>query len=95
MFTKIGRWWHKDKEIDIVALNEKTKGILFAECKWQNKVNAEKILAELNEKSQYVQWNNQKRKEYYAIFAKSFKKKFKQKGIHLYDLKDLEKAFKK
>jgi len=58
-------------------------------------VNAEKVLAELKEKAQHVQWNNQKRKEHYAIFAKSFKKKFKQKGIHLYDLEDLEKAFKK
>ena len=24
-FTKIGKWWHKDKEIDIVALNEQAK----------------------------------------------------------------------
>jgi AAA+ ATPase superfamily predicted ATPase len=22
LFTKLGRWWHKDKEIDLVALNE-------------------------------------------------------------------------
>ena len=29
-FTKIGKWWHKDKEIDLVALNEKTKEILFS-----------------------------------------------------------------
>jgi len=94
-FEKTGKWWHKDKEIDIAALNEHTKEILFCECKWKNKVNAEKVLVELKEKSQHVQWNNQKRKEHYAVFAKSFKKKFKQKGIHLYDLKDLEKAFKK
>jgi AAA+ ATPase superfamily predicted ATPase len=24
-FTKLGRWWHKDKEIDVVALNEESK----------------------------------------------------------------------
>jgi len=95
--TKIGRWWHKDKEIDIVALNDNTKEILFCECKWKNKVNAEKVLAELKEKAQHVQWNNQKRKEHYAIFAKSFKKKIgpKEKNVHLYNLKGLEKAFKK
>ena len=103
-FTKIGKQWGKIKgkpkgqntyEIDLVALNEKTKEILFAECKWKKGVNAEKALAELKEKAAFVQWNNQKRKEHYAIFAKSFKKKFKEKGIHLYDLKDLEKALKK
>ena len=96
-FTKIGRWWHKDKEIDIVALNEKTKKILFCECKWKKNVNAEKILADLKEKSQFVQWNNEKRKEHFAVFAKSFKKKTKpkEKNVHLFDLNDLEKAFRK
>lgn len=90
-FPKIGRWWHKDKEIDIVALNENTKQILFCECKWQGRVNAKKILAELKEKSQYVQWNNDKRKEHYAIFAKSFREKIKEPNLFLYDLKDLQK----
>ena len=47
-FTKIGKQWGKIPkkkgngvyEIDIVALNEQTKEILFCECKWQSKVNA-------------------------------------------------------
>ncbi len=103
-FTKTGRQWGHIKEkpkgqnayeIDIVALNEKTKEILFCECKWKNKVNAEKVLAELKEKAQHVQWNNQKRKEHYAVFAKSFSKKVKEENVHCFDLKDLEKAFKK
>lgn len=92
-FNKVGRWWYKDKEIDIVILNEKTKEILFAECKWQDKVNAEKILYELKEKVRFVDWNNEKRKEYYAIFAKSFKKKIKEQNVMLFDLKDLERYF--
>jgi len=37
LFTKWGKWWHKEEEIDIVALNENTGDILFCECKWQNK----------------------------------------------------------
>lgn len=104
-FTKIGKQWGKIKgrpkgenayEIDIIALNEKNKEILFCECKWKKNVNGEKVLKELREKAQYVQWHNGKRKEHYAVFAKSFKRrKFKQKGIHLYDLKELEKTFKK
>ncbi|MGV8109395.1 DUF234 domain-containing protein [Methanospirillum sp.] len=28
------RWWLKDKEIDIVGINEKEKTILFCEVKW-------------------------------------------------------------
>ncbi|MBI2676196.1 MAG: ATP-binding protein [Candidatus Aenigmarchaeota archaeon] len=95
--TKIGRWWHKDKEIDIVALNDTTKEILFAECKWQEKVNAEKIVKELAEKSKFVDWNLGKRKESYAVFAKSFSKRieeFEGKKVWCFDIKDLERVLK-
>ena len=100
---KIGKQWGKIKgaekgkntyEIDICAINEKTKQILFCECKWKDKVNPEKVIKELKEKSKYVDWYNNERKEYYTIFAKSFKKKIKQKNIYLFDLKDLEKTMK-
>ena len=98
---KVGRVWgyYRDKktnerktyEIDIVALNEKTKEILFAECKWEDEVNAEKILFELKRKAELVNWNRGKRKEYYAIFAKSFKEKIEEPGLKLFDLNSLEK----
>jgi hypothetical protein len=42
-----------------------------------------------------VQWHTTTRKEHYAIFAKSFKKKTKEKNVYCFDLKDLKKAFKK
>ncbi len=89
-FTKIGQWWYKDKEIDIVALNEATKEILFCECKWKENINAKKILADLKEKSKHVQWHNETRKEYFAIFAKSFKEKIKEPDMMLFDLDDIK-----
>ena len=96
-FTKIRKWWHKDKEIDLVALNERTKKILFGECKWKDRVNPKKILEELVEKAQYVQWHNKERKESFAIFAKSFSKKIKEfegKKVYCFDLKDFERILK-
>lgn len=90
-FTKIGRWWHKDKEIDIMALNEETKEILFVECKWQERVNPSKILQELKEKAEFVDWNKNKRKECYAIFAKSFKEKLKGENVYLFDLDNFDR----
>lgn len=33
-------------------------------------------------------WNNGKRKEHYAIFAKSFKVKIKEQGLMLFDLNE-------
>lgn len=90
-FTKIGKWWHKDKEIDIVALNEQKKEILFAECKWRDKVDARKILEELKDKARFVEWRNNSRKEHYAVFAKSFREKIREKDVSCFDLKDMGK----
>ena len=97
-YSRLGRQWgtipgnSKDKnqyEIDICAVNEKSKKILFAECKWQEKVDGKAILSALKEKAAYVQWNNQTRAEHYVVFAKSFK----EKSEGMYDLKDLGKWF--
>ena len=77
-----------------MALNEKTKEILFGECKWKDKVNANSILAGLIEKTKYVDWNLNERKDSYAVFAKSFSKKvseFSGKKVYCFDLKDIEK----
>ena len=85
-------------DIDVLALNEKTRELLLAECKWKDKVNPSKICKELLEKSKYVPWHLEKRKETLAIFAKSFSKKISEfKGIKVYcfDLKDLENLFRK
>lgn len=102
-FETIGRDWGKmpdrpkgenQYEIDIVALKTRTKEILFCECKWQENVDATAIFGELGEKARCVQWNQGGRKEYYAIFAKSFrqKKMTLPKNLLLFDLDDLKKS---
>ncbi len=91
-FNKIGRWWYKDAEIDLIAINDKSSEVLFAECKWQTNVDAEKIVIELSKKTDKVELNNGKRKENYAVFAKSFKKKireFEGKKVFCFDLQDI------
>ncbi|HHG75514.1 MAG TPA: ATP-binding protein [Persephonella sp.] len=92
VIQKAGRWWEKDKEIDIVALGENE--ILFGECKyWERPVGID-VLNELIEKSRYLKWKDKNRKEYFAVFSrKGFKKELKDladrnKNILLYALKD-------
>ena len=92
--TKIGKWWYKEKEIDVIALNDQTKEVLFGECKWKEKVDVRRVLYDLKEKAKFVDWNIEKRKEYYAIFAKSFRRKIKEKNLLLFDLKDLGRIFR-
>ena len=91
-FSKIGRWWHKDKEIDIVALSDATKEILFVECKWRNLTcwQAEKILDDLSEKAKFVQWNSDSRKEYFGIVAKTIEGKddLRGRGFVAFDTDD-------
>ncbi|HIH43594.1 MAG TPA: ATP-binding protein [Candidatus Methanoperedenaceae archaeon] len=96
--VNVGSWWgfhrkngaRKEIEIDIVALNEQTKDILFCECKWQDAVNAGKVFSDLKEKAGFVEWNRGTRKEHYAVFAKSFKEKIRERDLFLFELKDLE-----
>jgi len=71
-FDRIGNWWDKGEEIDLVALKNESASILFCECKWQDHVNAEKLLARLKEKAAAVPWMDKSRKEYYCIVARSF-----------------------
>ncbi len=92
---ELGRWWSKDKEIDIIALHKGMKKILFGECKWQEKVDAPALLSQLREKALQVDWQRQEREEYYVFFAKSFKKRINDERVHCFDLKDLEKVLRK
>ncbi|MBI5392520.1 ATP-binding protein [Candidatus Woesearchaeota archaeon] len=104
---KIGKQWGKvnsemlpnnQYEIDIVAFNEKNKKIAFFECKLKQNVNAQKVLADLQTKAQYVHWNINNRTEYYFIIAKSFTKKIAATNgafVFCIDLIDIENYLKK
>ena len=70
---------------------------MFAECKWQDNADAEKVMDDLIEKDGYLEWNKEDRKEEYAVYAKTFKKKitkYKGKRVYCYDLKDVERMLK-
>ena len=88
-FTKIGRWWHKEKEIDVVALNGEIKRTIFCECKWRGNVDAPKIVRDLRRKAGFVPVESEK--EYYMVFAKSFGKRIEEEDVILYDLEDMER----
>lgn len=78
-FEKIDSWWLNEEEIDLVALNEKSKKIIFAECKWTEKLLDTKVYLDLKRKAKLVNWYNESRDEYYALFSKNgFTKKLKE-----------------
>lgn len=67
--SKVGRWWSKNEEIDLVGLGEKE--IIFGECKWSKKHVGLSVLFILKEKAKKVKWKNNNREEYFILFSKS------------------------
>ena len=101
-FERIGRQWGKipgkqkgvnTYEIDVVALNEDSKDIMFVECKWQTLTanNTRRIFDDLKEKSKNVHLNNEKRQEYFAVVAKKIESKIKlrDEGMIVFDMDDI------
>ncbi len=91
-FTKIGRWWRKGAEIDLVAMDENSKDIFFIECKWKDLKEgaARGLLEELKTKAHSVDWHNDKRKEHFGLIAKRLEGKgnLKKEGYFAFDLED-------
>ena len=70
-FTSLGKWWLRNEEIDIVALDEESSTIYFAECKWSNKKVGTDIYENLVRKASLVDWHSSKRTEKFLLFSKS------------------------
>lgn len=65
----VGRWWDKDEEIDVVAVDNSSKTIVFGECKyWHDKVGLS-VLRKLKDKSTSVSWHSDNRNEVFIIFS--------------------------
>jgi AAA+ ATPase superfamily predicted ATPase len=92
-FNKIGNWWYKDSEIDIVALNNMNNEIIFFECKWKtlNEHDVNSILMNLKNKARKVKWKTN-RKERFGVIAKEIKNREKlDKNYIIIDLSDFNR----
>ncbi|WP_171714500.1 ATP-binding protein [Acidianus sp. RZ1] len=81
---KVGRYWHKNVEIDILSEN------IVGECKWREDVNANAVLYKLKEKVLSLNLSVKK----YLIFAKNFSKEVDEEDVELVDLKKLDMWFR-
>jgi hypothetical protein len=92
-FTRIGRWWYKEEEIDCVALDEENLLVIFCECKWQDLSyrKAWEVLTDLRMKAKEVRWHNEDRNEEFCLIARTIagKSRLTSEGFLTYDLEDL------
>lgn len=85
---KIGRWWDKGDEIDIVGINNQTGEVLLGECKYTEKMVGNSIYIDLQDKGER---HFKDYKKSYCFFSKSgytasFMKIAKNENIYLYQL---------
>jgi len=96
-YTSIGKWWYKNNEIDLVALDEEKQTTTFLETKWStlNEHDCQRILQNLKTKAQNFQFPH--KKENYVIVAKkiSQKEKLTNRNHYLFDLQDFEPLLKR
>lgn len=91
-FIKIGKWWCKGEEIDLVVLSECEKKVLFVEVKWKDLSEREVrgILKDLERKVEFVSFEGWEK--YYGLIVKSVEGKegFREDCWLVWDLGDFE-----
>lgn len=67
-FSKLGRYWDAQTEIDIAALDPEGKNLILGECKyWQEPVGVD-VLRSLEAKTNAVSWERNGRRVWYVLF---------------------------
>ncbi len=92
-FTKIGRWWRKSEEIDLLALNEREKQALFVEVKWKNLSEREawEILRDLERKAELAGLESWEKSHGLVARKVEGNEKLKEEGRLVWDLADFER----
>lgn len=68
---RVGKWWDRADEIDVVAISEAEQALLVGECKWTARPVGVNILADLKRKAQALLAGRAWQHVTYALFAKS------------------------
>lgn len=92
-YTKVGRWWYREDEIDIVGLDEGRSKVLFGECKWSEDIDPKRVYFKLQGKKEEVRWKDEDREEEFVVFAKSFQSDLSREDLTLFDLDRMKDGF--
>lgn len=68
-FSKLGRYWDSNTEIDVVALDPEGNNMIVGECKYWNRPIGTSVLESLEEKVASVSWNRDNRKVWHVLFS--------------------------
>lgn len=94
---RIGSWWDRDAEIDVLAISQSEKAALVGECKWSIHPVGTNILEDLKNKSQVLIKKHGIQKTQWVLFARSgftpaLEKQARIENIELYTVESLVEA---
>jgi len=92
---KIGKWWHKGEEIDLVLINESEKKAMLAEVKWKDLSERDvyRIVSGLEKKADIIPLEGYE--IFYCVIGRKIKDKEEvSKEALVYDLKDIDSRSK-
>jgi len=94
---RIGGWWDRDAEIDVVAFSHAEKTALVGECKWSKHPLGTNILNALKTKAQVMTARTGIETVRYALFARSgftpaLEELAKAEGVGLYHVEEMVRA---
>ncbi len=86
---RIGGWWNRDAEIDVLAINLTEKIALVGECKWTIHPVGASVLDDLKQKAEILLKEHQIKKVQFALFSRKgftadVEAKSKNEGIRLF-----------
>jgi hypothetical protein len=68
---RVGKWWDRHSEIDLMMVNTRENRILFGEVKWWKHPVGMNVLDALKAKCSQVKWGKGNRKESLILFSRS------------------------
>jgi len=67
---RVGSFWSREAQVDVLAINWRTKEILLGECKWEQGKTGRKVLQTLLEKTDKVVPGRAEWHIHYALFSR-------------------------
>lgn len=91
---RIGGWWDRNAEIDVLAVSHTEKTALAGECKWSIHPLGTGVLAELKQRSQVLVQRHGIQNLQYALFARTgftpaLEEQARTEGVRLFTVDDL------
>ena len=92
-YERLGRYWDKNVEVDIMALDDKEENVLLGEVKWKKRPVGVKTLQELRKKAKVIKGLSRARHYFLLVSKSGFTRSLEQMADEGLRLLDLRKGF--